>query len=58
MKIELKFSFTQVADRWVSITVLIGFVLIAAGLMYIALTADVIGKNLAENRGDITDLTP
>ena len=50
MKIELRFSLTQVADKWVSITVLMGCVLITALLIYITVTADLVATNLV-NRG-------
>lgn len=58
MKIETKFNFTQLAEKWVSVTVLMGCVLIAVGLVYMTVTAGDIGNNLAKKRVNLDEFNP
>ncbi|MEO8637365.1 MAG: hypothetical protein ABI430_00500 [Candidatus Taylorbacteria bacterium] len=52
MRIQISWNPRQLAERWVSITVLIGCTLITAGIIYLSYTADNLGEKWASGRSN------
>jgi hypothetical protein len=47
---SLAFNPRQLAEKWVSVTVLTGCILITVGLVYLSMTANALGEGWASDR--------